>query len=159
MIGLPDVRPPVPLVTSRELELREKFRRRPIDVQAGMELGLLCIQERRFEEAEVLFAELEGVKSTSSPNLFLAVGKFGKGIICAQRDLPAESNKLFEDAVLAVKPLATNRVIIERFFFDHSEFGLAISEALNRNASSGNLPASIDWMRTPAGLLRIKGSK
>ena len=163
-IGLPDSRPPVPLVTSREQELREKFARRPIDVQVAMELGLLRIEERRFEEAETVFAELEGVKSTGSPNLFLAVGKFGKGIINARRDLPTESNKLFEDAVLAVKPLATNRVIIERFFFDHSEFGLAISEALNRNAenlsaSNAKLPASIDWMRTPAGLLRIKGSK
>ena len=163
-IGLPDLRPPIPLVTSRERELREKFRRRPIDMPVGMELGLLCIQERRYDEAETLFAELEGVKSTSSPNLFLAVGKFGKGIVCAHRDQPAESNKLFEDAVLAVKPLSTNRVVIERFFFDHSEFGLAISEALNRNAenlvaSNAKLPASIDWMRTPAGLLRIKGSK
>ena len=169
--GLPESRPPSAVVPARELELKEQFKRRPltpITMRSGMELGLQYAQAHRFEEADAVFAEFEGFKPAGigrpldGPNLLLAVGKFGKGIVLAQRDQPAESNKLFEEAIAAVKPLSANRHIIERFFFDHSEFGMAISEALNRNAenlAAGKMPPGLEWMRTPAGLLRIKGTK
>ena len=169
--GLPDARAPSAVISPREVELKETFKRRPltpVTMRAGMELGLDYVQEHRFDEAETIFAEFEGFKPAGTgrplegPNLLLAVGKFGKGIVLAHRDQPADSNKLFEEAVTAVKPLA-NRHVIERFFFDHSEFGMAISEALNRNAenlpATQKMPGGLDWMRTPAGLLRIKGTK
>jgi len=171
--GLPEGRPPAPLVSSREVELKDKFKHRPAtpaNLRAGMELGLILVRDRRFDDAESVFAEFENWKPPpmarpgDGPNLTLAVGKFGKGIVLAHRDVPTDSNKAFEDAVAAVKPSAANRLVIEKFFLDHSEFGLAISESLNRNAenltaSNQKLPASLDWMRTPAGLLRIKGAK
>ena len=170
-VGLPEVRPPGPLVSSLELDLKEKFKQRPVTpvtMRSGMELGLQYVQEHRFEEADAVFAEFEGFKPAGrpidGPNLLLAVGRFGKGIVFSHRDLPADSNKLFEEGVALLKPSAANRLIIEKFFFDHGEFGRAISEALNRNAENsvaGNqkMPPALDWMRTPAGLLRIKGAK
>jgi len=167
-VGLPESRTPVPIASTRELDLRDKFKQRPMVptvMKAGMELGLQCVQERRFDDAEAVFAEFEGIKPTGTggPNLMLAVGKFGKGIVLAHRDLPADSNRVFEEAVAAVK-LKDNRHVIERFFFDHGDFGLAISEALNRNAENlaamkEKMPPSLDWMRSPSGLLRIRGPK
>ncbi len=170
-VGLPENRAPARLVSAREAELRDTFKQRPMvpaAMKAGMELGLHCVQERRFDEAEMVFAEFEALKPAgiAGPNLMLAVGKFGKGIVLAHRDQPADSNRAFEEAVAAVK-LKDNRHIIERFFFDHGDFGLAISESLNRNAENlaalkdkdKVMPASLDWMRSPAGLLRIKGPK
>ena len=82
----------------------------------------------------------------------------------AHRDLAAESNKMIEDAVGTLKPLVANRPVIEKFFFDHGDFGQAIAEALHRNAENlaaagQKMPPGLDWMRTPAGLLRIKGTK
>ncbi len=170
-IGLPEVRFPNGLVSGRELELRETFKRRPMllpaTMEAGMELGLQLARERRFDEAEAVFSEYEGGKppGNGTPNLLQAVGKFGKGIVLSHRDQPGESNRAFEEAILLVKP-KDNRHIIERFFFDHGDFGLAISEALNRNAENlaaskdkEKMPAGLEWMRSPAGLLRIKSPK
>ncbi len=171
--GLPDSRPPAPLVSSRESELRAKFRQRPVSaatLASGLELGLQYVEERRFDEAEALFTELEGFKLPGTgrpidgPNLPAAVGKFGKGIVLAHRDLAPESNKAIEEAVGILKPLIANRPIVEKFFFDHGDFGQAIAEALHRNAENlaaagQKMPPGLDWMRTPAGLLRIKGTK
>ncbi len=171
VVGLPETRPPSAVISPRQIELRETFKRRPITpitMRAGMELGLNFVREHRFDDGDAVFAEFESFKPAGTgrplegPNLLLAVGKFGKGIVLAHRDRAADSNKLFEEAVATVKPLS-NRHVIERFFFDHSEFGMAISEALNRNAenlpANQKMPPALDWMRTPAGLLRIKGTK
>ncbi len=171
--GLPDARPPAPLVSSRESELRAKYKQRPVSaatLTSGLELGLMFVVEHRFDEADALFAELEGFKLPGTgrpidgPNLPASVGKFGKGIVLAHRDLASESNKAIEDAVGILKPLAANRPIIEKFFFDHGDFGQAIAESLHRNAENltaagQKMPPGLDWMRTPAGLLRIKGTK
>ena len=171
--GLPDARPPAPLVSSRELEWRANFKQRPVSaatLTSGMELGLQYAEEHRFDEANAIFTELEGMKlpgtgrTIDGPNLPAAVGKFGRGIVLAHRDLAPESNKAIEEAVGILKPLVANRPIVEKFFFDHGDFGQAIAEALHRNAE--NLAAAgqkmspgLEWMRTPAGLLRIKGTK
>ena len=171
--GLPDGRPPAPLVSPRELELRAKFKQRPVSaatLASGLELGLQYVEERRFDEADALFAELESFKLPGAgrpidgPNLPAAVGKFGKGIVLAHRDLAPESNKAIDEAVGILKPLVANRPIVEKFFFDHGDFGQAIAEALHRNAENltaagQKMPPGLDWMRTPAGLLRIKGTK
>jgi len=171
--GLPDARPPAPLVSSRESELRAKYKQRPVSaatLASGLELGLQFVHEHRFEEADALFTELEGFKLPTTgrpiegPNLPAAVGRFGKGIVLAHRDLAPESNMAIEEAVGTLKPLVANRQVIEKFFFDHGDFGQAIAEALHRNAENltaagQKMPPGLDWMRTPAGLLRIKGTK
>src|SRR5437868_6381524 len=62
--GLPDARPPERVVSTRERELLKKVRERgakPTEVaEARIDLGLLYVKERRLDEAEQQFRELEG---------------------------------------------------------------------------------------------------
>ena len=163
--GLPDVRPPEPVVTARERELIAKRESRAATAlewfEASVELGLLYIKERRLDEAEKVFKEVELAKSPRPLGKFLAadladvVGRFGQAIVLSQRDKAKESNDLFEKSIQAQpRPLALAR---DKFLLDHPTFGQAVADALNRNAenlSLTKLPDRLEWLRTPGGLTR-----
>jgi serine/threonine-protein kinase len=162
--GLPDARPPAPVVSGMELELKEKFRNRtngPQHLRTGLQLALLYLRERRYDEAEAVFQEIESAKlpglPADLPTLPAMVSKMGKGIVLAWKDKPQDSVKLFEEAV-AKLPLALYRKRVEPFLFENIDFSQAVSEALNRNAENlaaagQKLPAKLEWLRTPSGLM------
>ena len=63
VVGLPDTRPPVKVVTAKERALLAKWDNptaRPADVlDAGIELGLLYVKENRLDDAERVFNAVE----------------------------------------------------------------------------------------------------
>lgn len=63
IVGLPDTRPPVKVVTAKERALLAKWDNptaRPADVlEAGIELGLLYVKEHRLDDAERVFKDVE----------------------------------------------------------------------------------------------------
>jgi len=162
--GLPEVRPPSPVVSGLELELKEKFRNRANGSQhlkTGIQLAILYVRERRFDEAEAVFQEIETAKlpgiPLDLPSLPAMVSRMGKGIILAWKDKPQESVKQFEDAVSKL-PVALYRKRVEPFLFENTDFSQAVSEALNRDAENlaaagQKLPVKLEWLRTPSGLM------
>ncbi len=162
--GLPDSRPPSQVVSGAETELKEKFRNRSSGSQhlrTGIQLALLYLKEHRYDDAEAVFQEIESAKlpgiPTDLPTLPSMVAKFGKGIVSAWKDKPAESVKYFEEAT-AKLPTALYRKRVEPFFFENTDFSQAISEALNRDAenlaaNNQKIPQKLEWLRTPSGLM------
>jgi serine/threonine protein kinase len=164
VVGLPEARPPSPVVSGLEVELREKFRNRTNGSQhlrTGIQLALLYVRERRFDEAEAVFQEIETAKlpgiPADLPTLPTMVARMGKGIVLAWKDKPQDSVKQFEEAV-AKLPVALYRKRVEPFLFENTDFSQAVSEALNRNAENlaaagQKLPTKLEWLRTPSGLM------
>ena len=162
--GLPESRPPAPVISAEELDLKEKYKARGTGAQSlkpGMQLALLYVRERRYDEADTVFQELESLRLPGAPADFLKlpamVAKMGKGIVLAWRDKPTDSCKQFEEAI-GMMPIVLYRKRIEPFFFDNTDFAQAVSEALNRNsenltAINQKLPPKLEWLRTPSGLM------
>ena len=163
IIGLPDVRPPEPVLTGRERELRNLMKERSTKpgayVDAAVELGLMLVKERRLDDAEKVFKELESerdrigiAKSKAPPGL---AAKLGQGLVLALRDKPVESNDLFLSTLNVIRP---TQGILDKFLLDHPDFAQAIAEAINRNAENlvppAKMPDRLEWLRTPGGLLR-----
>jgi predicted Ser/Thr protein kinase len=162
--GLPDARPPGPVVSARERELRARAESRaakPEEVfDAAVELGLLYLRERRLDDADKVFEELRqerperfpAAKGARLPRGQLA-GQIGQAVVLAHRDKAEESNKLFAQ-VAATRPGQRG---LEALLFSHPEFGQAVADALNRNAENLNqtrLDARLEWLRTPSGLAK-----
>lgn len=159
VVGLPDARPPEPVVSVRERELKARMESRaakPEEVfDAAAELGLLYVRERRLDDAEKLFEEMRQerpVGPKNRPPRSLLVGQLGRAVILAHRDRAKESADLFVQ--LSARP---NQRGLETFLFSHPEFGQAVADALDRNAenlSPNKLPAQLEWLRTPSGLTK-----
>jgi len=163
--GLPDVRPPEPLVSARERELvakREARSTTPLEwFDASIELGLIYVRERRLDESDKIFKEIELAKAprslakTPAGDMAELVGRMGQAIVLAARDKAKDSNEFFEKALLGPpRVLTVNR---DQFLLKHAEFGQAVADALNRNAenlSLQKLPTQLEWLRTPGGLAR-----
>lgn len=163
--GLPARRPPQPVVSSRERELTAVIQSRATRpgevVDAAIELGLLYTAERRLDDAEKVFADLErerfdrpgGGKAAASPAVL--AGRLGQAIVLAYRDQAKESNDLFESTLSG--PPRLPPVQVEKFFVSHPGFARATAEAVNRNADNLNLPRlpeRLEWLRTPSGIVR-----
>ena len=163
IIGLPDVRAPEPVITTRERELRSLMKERSTKplayADAAVELGLLLVKEHRLDDAEKVFNELENeqnragiAKAKSPPGL---VAKLGQGLVLAHRDKPVESNDQFLGGLGNVR---FTQGILDSFLLAHPEFAQAIAEAINRNAENlvppAKIPDRLEWLRTPGGLLR-----
>ncbi len=162
-LGLPDTHPPSPVVPQAEAQLKERFRNPALGQQhlkVGLQLGVLYLRERRLDEADAVFQELESrvpPAAADLPTLPVIVAKMGRAAVLAQRDKPAESVKLFEEATAKLPP-QLYRKRVEPFFFENTEFAQAVSEALNRNAENlaaagQKLPPKLEWLRTPSGLM------
>jgi len=165
-VGLPEVRTPTPLVSARETSLRDKVKKAVPHsrehLTAGFDLGLLLVGERRWDEADEAFKQLEaGPKPNKSDGTGLpvspsALSKFGQAIVLAHQDKWKESDKLFESTLAAIgRPQV--KVAMEKLCFDHPTIGQAIAEAVNRNADNTpkteKQPGTVAWLRTPSGLL------
>ncbi len=153
--GLPDIRPPVKLMTARERELIELLDRRdtkPDDVVSGsIELGLILLRERRLDEAKARFEKLEkeqfpatGLVATRQAS---AAGRLGQAIVLAYRDTDVhakQSNELVMKVVNDPFPRVGKADKIDKFergypalvafLHRHPDLYQTLSEALNRNA-------------------------
>lgn len=162
--GLPDVRPPEPLVSVRERELvvkREARSTTPVEwFEASIELGLLYVRERRLDESEKIFKEIELAKAArplakATVDMAELVGRMGQAVVLAARDKAKDSNDSFEKALAG--PPRVVPVQRDKFLLAHPELGQAVADALNRNAenlSAVKLSAQLEWLRTPGGLTR-----
>lgn len=162
--GLPTARPPEPVRSSRERALREKLESRstkPTELfDAALELGILMVRERRLDDAEQVFQQLEqerydrplAGKAVGGPAVL--AGRLGQAVVLAFRDQPKESLELFEQ-ILVGSPRPQYR-LLEPLLLEHPRFAEIVGDALNRNATSlpppGKLPARLEWLRTPGGL-------
>jgi serine/threonine-protein kinase len=162
IVGLPDTRP-AHFTTAYESKLKDQFRSKlspPLQIKVGLELGLHYVYQRRWDEANELFKELEAIripKATADvPVPATLIGKFGLAIVLAHQDKvkPALEAFLSAEASLRALRVPAARTEIERFFFTNTEFGLAVAEALNRLAEIEKLPPALEWLRTPNGILR-----
>ena len=162
--GLPDVRLPEMVLSTRERELKAKLDSRaakPTEVfDAFIQLGVLYVRERRYDDAERTFRELELERIDRFTPLrqvgpVVLAGRFGQAAVLAHRDQPQESNKLFEKAL--VGPPKLPNVVVDKLLIAHPEFAQLIAESLSRNADNlglPKLPDRLEWLRTPAGQVR-----
>jgi serine/threonine-protein kinase len=87
----------------RERELKRYFQQwgKPggskLDETAGLkiaiELGLLYLNQRRYDDAEKFFKELDAPPEQKVPFAYRFYGRLGRGMVLAFRNLPDESNK------------------------------------------------------------------
>lgn len=164
-VGLPEVKTNTLLLSARETALREKVRKGPPHsaehLTAGFDLGLLLVGERRWDEADEAFKQLEqGPKPNKAEALPVSpavLSKFGQAIVLAHQDRWKESDRLFESTLNSMGGRPQMKVAMEKLCFDHPAIGQAIAEAVNRNADNTpkteKQPNSVAWLRTPSGVL------
>jgi serine/threonine-protein kinase len=163
-VGLPDVRLPN-LVSSREVALKEQAEKAPLyskEHQLGwFDLGLLLVSERRWEEAEKAFKQLEaGPKANKADGLPvspLVLSKFGQAVVLSHQERWQESDTAFAQAVALIPQKQQMRQAMEKLCFEHPAVGQAIADAVTRNADNApkgeKQPATISWLRSPGGVL------
>ncbi len=167
--GLPEVTLPESLApqSSRERELKARLENRqtsPADVvNAGIDLGLLYVNDRRFADANKVFNDLEkDSRPLPRPPMLsgqLVVAKFGQAIVLAHEDKAEESVAAFQ-AATALAPRGQSLLLMHKFLLDHPDLSQAIAEAMHRdveNLKGKKLPPNIDWLRTPGSLIRGRG--
>ncbi len=171
--GLPDVRPPQKFTTARERELVALVNSRqtpPQDViLAGLELGLLYVRERRLDDADARFKELEAERHMNTPQLLAKAhlaGRLGQAIVLAYRDKATESNRAFEEALrgsgkgLLPKGVAQPALVqqaVKGFLLGHPSVSQAVAEALDRNAENlgaKKLPPQLEQLRQARDLAK-----
>ena len=170
--GLPEARPPGPVVGARERELLGRVEKRgakPAEVaEALLDLGLLYVRERRWDDADRVFRELEGERfdrdRPRGPGFqpYKTAARFGRGIVLADQDKPAESVRAFEEG-LPPNPARARPVLIltHAFLAEHPDLARAVSEALHRDAENLKaekkaLPPALDVFRIPGAGERAK---
>jgi serine/threonine-protein kinase len=166
--GLPDVRPPDRIVTTRERELLAALNTedpKPDDaIKASIELGLLYVREHRLTDADKRFEILKNKKwadmlSTRSAHI---AGRFGQAIVLAHENKAESSNKLFLDVVTEAIPKFgpggskggdRSAAAVNWLLLRYPDLSIAVSEALNRNAANLNKtklePAALEQLRSP----------
>lgn len=173
-VGLPDIRLPDKIITTRERELLALLTSRdtrPDDIVIGsIELGLLYVRERRLDEADQRFKKLEAEQFDRLPltnrtaNL---AGRLGQAVVQAYRDLPdaaERSNEMFARAVADPYPKFSGKTdksdkdnrgyqAVVGILLRHPNLAQAVADALNRNAAAlGKAklePITLEWLRSP----------
>ncbi|VTT97312.1 serine threonine protein kinase : Putative serine/threonine protein kinase OS=Gemmata sp. Wa1-1 PE=4 SV=1: Pkinase [Gemmataceae bacterium] len=161
--GLPDIRPPEKIVSTRERELIAALENRGTSpekvVRWSIELGLLYVRERRLDEAEARFRKLEaeqfpatGPLKKLDPDAMAArdasaAGRLGEAIVLAYRDTEAAA-KASNELVVRVAdspfprlppkagPFERGAAAMEALRLRHPDLGHALADALNRNAAA-----------------------
>jgi serine/threonine-protein kinase len=170
--GLPDVRPPDKLTTTRERELLAVLNSeatRPEDaIKASVELGLLYVKEHRLGEATERFERLKR-KSTEWRDPIAArsaniTGRLGLAVVLAHENNKAEaSNKLFLEVVTEPPPKFGGKfdgskgdrgaATVSWTLLRYPDLSNAVSDALNRNAANlGKTklePPALEQLRSP----------
>jgi len=161
LVGLPEARTPSPLQSSRERELTAKLKDRTLDPSVvfdfGLELGVLYLDERRFDDAEKLFKSLVPDRAVPAVKLQLqTIAKLGEAMTLTYRDRTKEAADLFNTA-LDPRGQAILQRQLEGFLIAHPDFGEALAAALTHLAESvapDKLPSYVDYLRSPGGFLR-----
>ena len=175
-VGLPDIRSPEKLVTTRERELLALLGSRETkseDMITGyIELGLLYLKERRLDDAEASFKKLEGetfrketLAGPQSPARTAGMaGRLGQAVVLAYRETPnaaQQSNDLVMKVLsepFAKVPGKFDKVekgyqAVVAFLLRHADLAQAVSDALNRNAvalGKAKLePNALEQLRSP----------
>ncbi len=156
--GLPDTRPPSPFATGRERDLVARSKDRDLKpagyLTAMVELGVLHVAQRRLDDAERVFKAL-GPETPGRPSEAAVAAQLGLAVVLAHRDKAKESNQAVTDA--ATGRGGSSQTLLNQVLLTHPDLGQALAEALDRNAANlgvAKLPTTIDWLRTPGGLLR-----
>ena len=165
--GLPDVRPPDKLTTTRERELLAVLNTegsKPDDVlRASVELGLLYVKEHRLPDATDRFEKLRlrGADSRDqgaarSANL---AARLGQAVVLAHKNEAEPSNKLVMDVVTDAPkfgpggPKGDRSATLSWLLLRYPDLSSAVSDALNRNAANlGKAkldPPALEQLRSP----------
>lgn len=170
--GLPDVRSPDKLTTTRERELQAALNSegtRPEDaIKASIELGLLYIKERKLTEANDRFAKLASrEREWRDPEAKWAriAGRCGQAVVLAHENKADPSNKLFLE-VITEPPGPTSKfgppggsskgdrsaVTVNWTLLRYPDLGVAVCDALDRNAENlgrTKLEPPLEHLRSP----------
>lgn len=164
--GLPEVRSPDKLTTTRERELILVLNTEntpPVDViKASIELGLLYLKEHRLPEADRRFGLLKDKRwtdgtATRTANL---AGRLGQAVVLAHENKAEASNKLFLDVVNEPLPkfipggpkVDRSAATVSWTLLRHPDLSNAVTEALNRNAANlgkSRLEPALEQLRAP----------
>jgi serine/threonine protein kinase len=165
--GLPDVRPPDKIITTRERELLAVLNTedpKPENaIKASIELGLLYVKEHRLTDADKRFDVLKNKKwaDVLSTRTASVAGRLGQAIVLAHENKAEPSNKLFLEIVNEVPkfgpggPKGGDRsaATVNWLLLRYPDLSSAVSDALNRNAVNlGKTklePASLEQLRSP----------
>lgn len=161
--GLPDVKPLEPVTSTRERELLAITRDRAASpsavFDAAVSLGLLYLRDRRLDDADRVFAEVEAGKfdRPGGPRTTQFVGRLGQAAVSAQRDRTKATiellDKAFDGLLRGQAGLQADRVLL-----GHPELARAIADAVNRLSDNltppSTLPGRYEWLRSPAALVR-----
>jgi serine/threonine-protein kinase len=132
--------------TSEELRLGLNY---------ATELGLLYLEDRRLDEAEEHFKQLE------APDRHVAyrtLGRLGRAVVLAYRDQPAESNKLIRELIPAVRnqlglpPFgAQGRMWFQFIMRSNRQFRRTLARAVNHNYDNDpqHFPRELEFLRWP----------
>jgi serine/threonine-protein kinase len=160
--GLPDVRPPEKVTTTRERELlavlNTEGTKHDDVIRASIELGLLYVRERRLPEAAERFEKLRGRarewRDTQASRSAGIAARLGLAVVLAHEDKAEASNKLVLEVVNEPRSKfdrggpAMNWTLLR-----HPDLSHAVSEALDRNAANlGKTrlePAVLEQLRSP----------
>ena len=166
--GLPDVRPPEKLTTTRERELLAVLNTegtKPDDVlKASIELGLLYVKEHRLADATDRFEKLKNRGGdwrdpVANRSASLA-GRLGQAVVLAHKNEAEASNKLVMDVVTDAQksgpggPKGGDRsATLSWLLLRYPDLSSAVSDALNRNAANlGKAkldPPALEQLRSP----------
>ena len=162
--GLPDVRPPAPLGTTRERELLAVLNTegtKPDDaIKASVELGLLYAHERRWADAADRFERLKARAAAWQPlpaRTASVAGRLGLAVVLAHRNEAEASNKLFLEVVQEAPKLGPKfdraAATVSWTLLRHPDLSRAVADALNRNAvnlGKARLdPPALEQLRSP----------
>ncbi len=168
--GLPEMRLPdtVILSTAKERDLTAKLHDRATKpnefIDASIELGLLLMKERRYLEAEKVFAALENEKFDAKGAFaaHIVAAKLGHGILLAHQDKAKESIEAFKNLIAIVskggnpKNQSPALFRFNQYLREHRELSQAVAEAIQRDSDNlkGEKFPTLDFLRSPPALPR-----
>ncbi|QJW95896.1 serine/threonine-protein kinase [Frigoriglobus tundricola] len=163
--GLPDVRPPEKLTTTRERELlallNAEGTRQEDAFKASVELGLLYLKERRLPEAADRFIKLTNKRTEWREPLgrsAYVTGRLGQAVVLAHENKAEASHKLFlevaTETVPKFPPKAPDRsaATVSWLLLRFPDLNVAVADALNRNAANlgkAKLEPALEQLRGP----------
>jgi len=161
LVGLPEAKPATPLTSARERDLTAKLKERKLEakelIEATVALGLLYLDERRFDDADKFFKTLDAERlGPVVRGQLKMISRLGEGITLIYRDRTKEAVDWFGQLPDPRKQGLQNRQM-EDFLIGHPDFGEALALALNYLAESvapNKLPPYVDYLRSPGGFLR-----
>jgi serine/threonine-protein kinase len=170
-VGLPDIRLPEKMVTTRERELLVLLANRdskPDEIVSGsIELGLLLVSEHRLDEADKRFQKLENEQFDKAPmanRSAVVAGRLGQAVVLAyrdQKDAAERSDELFVRVINDPFPKFGGKFdkaergyqAVTGVLTRHADLAQGVADALDRNAAAlGKAkldPPALELLRSP----------